>query len=103
MDDRLRAVDASDAPFREFARDEIEASIPRRFEHIASLHAHERAIHSPRHQWSYQELSRHVDEAAAAIVSACGVSHANVALLFEQDAPMVGAMLGTLKAGKSPM
>jgi amino acid adenylation domain-containing protein len=101
MDETLRAVDAAAAVFQEFARDEIEVSIPCRFEQMAALHAHEPAIHSPRHQWNYGELSQCVDQVAAALVSACGVSRGNVALLFEQDAPMVGAMLGALKAGKA--
>jgi non-ribosomal peptide synthetase component F/thioesterase domain-containing protein/acyl carrier protein len=87
--------------FIEFTKDEIEQSIGNRFESQARKHPHRIAIKSKRHAWSYEELNRKADQIARTILSLVGDGEERVALLFEHDAPMIAAMLGALKAGKT--
>jgi amino acid adenylation domain-containing protein len=95
--DRIRPANA----FTAFAKDEIEQSIADRFESQVRKYPHRIAIKTASHEWSYEELNRRTNQAAQAILSRWGPSEERIAILFDHDAPMIAAMLGTLKAGKT--
>jgi amino acid adenylation domain-containing protein len=87
--------------FVEFTKADIEQSIENRFESIVTRYPNRIAIKTKRHEWTYAELNRKADRIAGAILNLLGEGEEHVALLFEHDAPMVAAMLGALKAGKT--
>jgi amino acid adenylation domain-containing protein len=86
--------------FIEFPEEEIEQSIPERFEKIARLFPDRTAVESRRHRFTYRDLNRAANRTAHAVLSACGEENRSVAVLMEHDAPVIGAILGALKAGK---
>lgn len=58
------------------------------------------AVRTPGHVWTYRQLDEYSDRQAAALCADGGdAGPRRVALLFRHDAPMVGAVLGALKAG----
>ena len=88
-------------PFTTFAKDEIEQSIGDRFESQVRKYPDHIAVKSSRHEWSYEELNRRANQVAQAILSLRGEGEERIAILFDHDAPMIAAMLGALKAGKT--
>jgi amino acid adenylation domain-containing protein len=88
-------------PFIEFPTEEIEQSIPERFEQQVKKYPKNIAVKTANYEWTYQVLNQMVQQVAQAILSQCGTGQAQVALLFEHDAPMLAAILGVLKAGKT--
>ena len=87
--------------FVPFAKHEIEQSIGDRFESQVSKHPDRVALKSSGHEWSYKELSQRSNRIAQAILNTQGAGEERVAVLFGHDAPMIAALLGTLKAGKT--
>jgi amino acid adenylation domain-containing protein len=86
--------------FVPFPREDIERSIPERFEkQVAANHAR-LAIKSGRLALSYGALNQLANRVAHALLDACGPRSLPIALLLEKDAPYVAAILGILKAGK---
>jgi amino acid adenylation domain-containing protein len=92
----IRPVNA----FVEFKRDEIEQSITRRFEEQVKKCPAKLAVRSKNQEWSYEELNNSANRIARSILSSDSEEE-RVALLFEHDAPMIAAMLGVLKAGRT--
>ncbi len=88
-------------PFTAFAKSEIEQSIGNRFESQVRKYPDRVAIKTPKHEWSYEELNRKANHVAQAILKLCAPGEDRIAILFDHDAPMIAAMLGTLKAGKT--
>ena len=88
-------------PFTLFPPEAIEQSIGRRFEEQAARQAANLAIGTAQHQWSYDELNQRANQVAHELLAQLGEGEQRVALLFEHDAPMVAALLGVLKAGKT--
>ena len=88
-------------PFTTFAKDEIEQSIADRFESQVRKYPGHIAVKSRTHEWSYEELNRSANQVAQAILSLRGEGEERIAILFDHDAPMIAALLGTLKAGKT--
>ena len=88
-------------PFTPFPPEAIEQSIGRRFEEQAARQAANLAIGTAQHQWSYDELNQRANQVAHELLAQLGEGEQRVALLFEHDAPMVAALLGVLKAGKT--
>jgi amino acid adenylation domain-containing protein len=86
--------------FVEFSKDEIEQSITERFEKIARRFPDRTAVGSRLHRLTYRELNRAANKTAHAVLSTCGGDRGSVAVLMEHDAPVIGAILGALKAGK---
>ena len=78
----------------------ISQSIAASFEAQVVHHLTRIAIQTEHHQWSYQELNSRANQIAHALCQQ-NASEGRIALLFEHDAPMIAAMLGVLKAGKS--
>ena len=95
-----RQAEAYRTDFVRFERSEIEQSIASRFEQQVRKHPANTAIKSKHYHWTYTELDGIANRIGRAL--AClspEVEH--VALFFEHDAPMIAAMLGALKAGKT--
>lgn len=59
------------------------------------------AIDTGRHVWTYMTLNRRANRVARALLARRGRGVDRVALLFEHDAPMIAAIVGVLKAGKT--
>jgi amino acid adenylation domain-containing protein len=87
-------------PFIEFKKEEIEQSIPARFEEQVHKYPERTAVKTQNRRWSYDELNKAANRAARAILEKRGESEEPIALLLEKDAPMIAAILGVLKAGK---
>src|ERR671921_2483898 len=91
-------------PFTEWAKEEIEQSIPERFERQVRKHPKNVAVKTPHHEWSYAELDAKANLVAHAILRRTGdgaEEAERIALLFGHGAPMVAGLLGILKAGKT--
>ena len=85
---------------RLFLRSDIEQSIPDRFETQVHKHSTELAIGTRTKPLTYEELNSFANRIAHAILSSDVPSDDPVALLFEQDSPQIGAILGVLKSGR---
>ncbi|HTN70672.1 MAG TPA: amino acid adenylation domain-containing protein [Methylomirabilota bacterium] len=94
-----KCVHPSGALF-EFDRDEIDQSIPERFEKIVRLHPGRIAVKVGAHSLTYDELNQTANRIARAILDRRGEKQEPVVLLFEQGIQAITAMLGVLKAGK---
>ena len=86
--------------FTPFATDAIEQSIGDRFEEQVRRYPDRLAVKSAGDGWTYAELNRNANRIAHAILAARGTGEEPVALLLEQGALLVAAILGVLKAGK---
>jgi amino acid adenylation domain-containing protein len=85
-------------PFITFEPEEVEQSIPRRFEQQVARGPERVAVQSERGTWTYAALNQAANRVAHALGGA-DVDGARVALLLDQDAPMLAGILGVLKAG----
>jgi amino acid adenylation domain-containing protein len=85
--------------FVEFKREEIEQSIPERFEKIATQYPDRIAVKTEDHVFTYDALNRAANRVARAVLSERGKCNEPVAILLEHGAPVVVAILGVLKAG----
>jgi amino acid adenylation domain-containing protein len=86
--------------FVEFPKEEVEQSIPERFEKIVRMYPDRIAVKTENHVLTYAELNATANRVARAILAQLGSVLEPVGLLFEKDAPLMAAMLGVLKAGK---
>ena len=86
--------------FFEFANEEVEQSIPERFEKIARLHPARLAIKTDKHKFTYYELNKTTNRIARAILTQPGATEEPIALLFEHGAFVIAAILGILKTGR---
>ena len=87
-------------PFSEFNKEDLERSVPERFETIASQYPDDPAVTSKNYRLTYDELNRAANRVARAILNSRCEEEKPVALLLKHDTPMIVAMLGVLKAGK---
>jgi amino acid adenylation domain-containing protein len=86
--------------FTEFAKDDVDRSIPARFDEQAEKYPDHIAINAIAESLSYRELKQQADRIAAIILGELGVGEGCVALLFDHGIAMIAAMLAVLKAGK---
>jgi len=86
--------------FVEFEKEEIEQSVPSRFEKIVAKYPDRVAVKTRNHQLIYDELNSTANRVARSILDEGGEKQGQIALLLEHDAPMIAAILGVLKAGK---
>jgi amino acid adenylation domain-containing protein len=86
--------------FVEFAKAEVEQSIASRFEKTARRYPNAHAVKSKTQALTYDELNQAANRLAYAVIERRGAADAPVALLLENDVPMIAAILGVLKAGK---
>jgi len=86
--------------FVEFNKEEIEQSIPKRFEEQARKYSDRTAITTGNHVLTYDQLNQGANRLSVAILSQRGDRQEPIALLLEQGASAISAILGVLKAGK---
>jgi len=96
----MTAPESVPSPFTAFAREAIEQSIGRRFEEQVRRYSDRLAVKSQGDAWSYAELNQAADRIAYGILAARGRAEEPVALVLDQGALLVAAILGALKAGK---
>ena len=84
-----------------FGLDEVESTITQRFERQVEAHPERVAVKTPRHEWTYRQLSARATGVAGRIHAAGGESDAPVGLLFEKGAPLMAGILGTLQSGRA--
>jgi amino acid adenylation domain-containing protein len=96
---RARCVHPSGI-FDEFLKEELEQTIPQRFEKIARQLPERAAVESRRLRLTYRELNQLADNTARAVLRICDNSSGSIAVLMEHDALVIAAILGALKAGK---
>jgi non-ribosomal peptide synthetase component F len=77
-----------------------EQSIPARFEQQVAQFPHRLAVKSRRDTLTYAALNHMANRIADAILQQRGAGAETIALLFEQGAAVIAAILGVLKAGK---
>jgi amino acid adenylation domain-containing protein len=86
--------------FIKFKKQEIEQSIPERFEKIARLYPNQLAVKAGDRSLSYEELNQAANRIARSIVNRCDTNEEPIALLLQNNADMIASVLGVLKAGK---
>jgi amino acid adenylation domain-containing protein len=86
--------------FVEFPAEDVERSIPVRFEKMVREHANRMAVRDLSQDLTYDELNRAANRVAHAILQRRGRSEEPIAFLAHQGVPQIVAILGILKAGK---
>ncbi len=86
--------------FIEFKSEEIEQSIPDRFEQMVRLYPSRLAVKTKNQTLTYDELNKAANRVANAILAQRGEGQELIAVLLEHDAQVITAILGVLKAGK---
>lgn len=86
--------------FTPFRKEEIEQSIPERFEQQVRWYPDRLVVKSKSHQLTYQELNMLANRMARTVLTHGGEGPEPVAVLFEHGALFIAAILGVLKAGK---
>src|SRR5581483_10242645 len=84
--------------FERFERAQIEQYVVHRFAAQVARDPEALAIQDGVEAWSYQRVDRYANAVAEQLLKQCRGSQ-RIALLFEHEARMIGAMLGVLKAG----
>jgi len=84
--------------FIRFERDEINQSIPARFEQQVRKYPHRTAVKTDSGDFTYLELNQYANRIARAILARMGSSEP-VAILIQPGAPLIAAIFGVLKAG----
>src|SRR5262249_13805537 len=87
-------------PWTPFADEELDQSIPERFQAQERAAPARVAIRTSARCFTYDGLNRAANQLARTIVSMRGDREEAVALLFDHDADALAAMLAVLKAGK---
>ena len=85
--------------FFEFKKEEIEQSIPGRFEQQVRQHPNRLAIETGSQQLSYKALNAAANQVAWSIIATRQGENSPIAILLEQGPQMIAAMLGVVKAG----
>ncbi len=92
---------ASSHPFVPFSRDDVERSIPARFETQVATHGQRTAVGAAGETLTYTALDAAANQVAHAVLERRGGEAEPVALLLEQGTTAIVAILGALKAGKA--
>jgi amino acid adenylation domain-containing protein len=95
-----RPVEPTIDDFTAFPKEEVERSVPERFEKIVRMYPDRIAVKTGNDVVTYSELNAMADSLAHAIVSRRGPEAEAVAILLEKGARLMAAMLAVLKAGK---
>src|ERR1700750_3449064 len=83
--------------FVEFAKEDVETSIPQRFQKIVQRYPHRLALHTEHPAWSYLELNEWADRLSGVSLTKRPQANEPAVLLLEQSIFLVGAILATLK------
>lgn len=89
--------------FVELTTEEVEQSIPSRFEKMVRLYPDQVAVKSRNPILTYEELNVTANRVAHSLLRECGDQPEPIALLADHDGGTVAAMLAILKAGKIRM
>src|SRR4051812_8704048 len=94
-----------DPSVAKFEGQEVETSIPARFAAQVVRHAARLAVSTASFQWTYSQLDEASNLLADAIDSATKAARPKesllpVALLMDHDAPLIAAIVATLKTGR---
>src|SRR3990167_1064135 len=73
--------------FVEFKKEEVEQSIPDRFEKIVRMYPDRIAVKTRNHTLTYDALNKAANRVARAILAQSGEGDEPIALLLENDAP----------------
>ena len=87
--------------FIEFKKEEIEQSIPDRFEEQVRKNPQRLAVKTRLQELTYDELNGAANRVAHFILEGIGEGPERVALFFEQSSTAIASVLGALKAGKT--
>jgi amino acid adenylation domain-containing protein len=88
------------ARFVEFPLEDVEFSIPARFEKIAAQYSDRAAVKTIDQTLTYRDLNQAANRLAHSIIAQRGTTQETIALLMEHAAPLFVAIIGVLKAGK---
>ncbi|HEY7322580.1 MAG TPA: alpha/beta fold hydrolase [Candidatus Binatia bacterium] len=100
---QFKSVEATKAPrnpFDECRKQEIEQSIPNRFEKIVRQNPKQLAVKTRRATLSYFLLNQIANRVARTILSFREEGQEPIGLLLDHGIPTIAAILGTLKTGK---
>ena len=86
--------------FIEFAKEEVEQSIPERFEKMVRESPNRIAVKARDQSLTYAELNSMTNQLARTIVARRGPGEEPIGLLLAKGVPLVVAVFGVLKAGK---
>src|SRR5262245_13217755 len=86
--------------FVEFPIEDVETSVPKRFEKMARLYPNRIAVKTKNQQLTYLELDNAANCLAQAILARYPTKNEPVALIFPKGAALIVAILGVLKSGK---
>ena len=86
--------------FAEVPKDQIDQSIPARFEKIVRMYPNRLALKVGDDALTYEELNRYANHISRAILEQRGPGSEPIALLFEHGIDAIAAIFAVLKAGK---
>jgi amino acid adenylation domain-containing protein len=86
--------------FVEFPRQEIEQSLPQRIEKIVRMYPERVAVRTRERTLTYSKLNHAANRLAQAILARRGPAREPIALVFSNEASLIVAIVGSLKAGK---
>ncbi len=86
--------------FTPFAMEDVEKSVPARFESIVQQYPNRLAIKTQRHSLTFVDLNQFANRIAHAIIAVLGEGHQPVGLLIDKGAPLIATFVAVLKAGK---
>jgi non-ribosomal peptide synthetase component F len=86
--------------FVEFKLKDVEQSIPERFETIAAKYPERIGIQTKREKFTYKDLNDAANNLACRIMAEHGDHPEPVGLICDNDAWLIVAIIGVLKAGK---
>ena len=86
--------------FVEFPIENVEQSIPTRFEKIVRMYPDRLAVKDKNRSLTYDQLNSAANRVARVLLAKRGALSEPIALLFEHGIDMIPAILGVLKAGK---
>src|SRR5678815_2593945 len=86
--------------FVEFPIEDVETSIPERFEKLVRKFPDRVAIKTQNQAFTYDELNKYANRMAHEILNGCGEGNRPLAILMEHGADVLAAILAVLKAGK---
>ena len=86
--------------FVEFKKQEIDESIAQRFERVVAKYSERLAVKTNHVTLIYEQLNEMANRIAGGILARCGGEQERIAIIIENEALIIAAILGALKAGK---
>ena len=84
----------------ELTKEDVEKSIPERFEKIVRLYPDQLAVKYQHHLLTFQQLDRLANRIANSILKEIGSGPEPIGLMFHHGVSVIASILGVLKAGK---